>query len=320
MVLDCSTGPCWGDGAAATLLDMTNLTTQMEMLARRLDALEVENTQLRAQLDDAPATTPAESRRFGRRNLLRLGGAAAAVGAGSVLLRPGVAGATTGAMQFGAANNAVGDETSLTSSSPQGTLTLSNSLSGAALRATNNSTFGLGGVAISAHTTNANNTLPALNVTDDGLGGAIFCEVTNENVTSPAIFGIVDAGNVAVFEAENDGTGMGLYAHVENAASAARPVYALTKGTGQGVLASIANAASKSAAVRAATTGSGIGVDASSALGMGGRFAGRTAQVQLVPSTSFSSHPSSGSAGQLFVDKSKRLWFCKGGTSWKQLA
>jgi hypothetical protein len=223
-------------------------------------------------------------------------------------------------MQFGAANDAAGDATTLTSTNGVSTLNLTNSFSGAALRATNSAASGPGGAAISAHTTFLNNTLPALTVTDDGLGGAIFCEVTNENVTSPAIFGLVDAGSVAVFEAENDGTGMGLYAHVENAASAARPVYALTKGTGQGVLASIANAASKSAAVRAATTGSGIGVDASSALGMGGRFAGRTAQVQLVPSTSFSSHPSSGSAGQLFVDKSKRLWFCKGGTSWKLLA
>ena len=227
---------------------MTDLTQQMETLARRLDALEVENSQLREQLDGAPAAGPAESRRFGRRNLLRLGGAAAAVGAGSVLLRPGVAGATTGAMQFGLPNDAGDAETTLTSSDGVSTLNLSNSFSGAALRATNNAASGGGGAAISAHTTFLNNTLPALTVTDDGLGGAIFCEVTNENVTSPAIFGLVDAGNVAVFEAENDGTGMGLYSHVENPTSAARPVYALTKGTGQAVLASIANTGSKSAA------------------------------------------------------------------------
>jgi hypothetical protein len=32
------------------------------------------------------------------------------------------------------------------------------------------------------------------------------------------------------------------------------------------------------------------------------------------------SHPGSGAKGDLFVDTSGRLWFCKGGMSWKQLA
>jgi len=54
-------------------------------------------------------------------------------------------------------------------------------------------------------------------------------------------------------------------------------------------------------------------------LGRGGVFAGKAAQVRLIASTA-STHPSSGAAGDLFVDKSKRLWFCKGGTSWKQIA
>lgn len=31
-------------------------------------------------------------------------------------------------------------------------------------------------------------------------------------------------------------------------------------------------------------------------------------------------HPTTGQAGDLYVDKSIRLWFCKGGTAWKQLA
>jgi hypothetical protein len=53
--------------------------------------------------------------------------------------------------------------------------------------------------------------------------------------------------------------------------------------------------------------------------GRGGVFEGKTAQLRLVPSTA-ASHPSSGSIGDLFLDKNKRLWFCKGGTSWKQIA
>lgn len=53
--------------------------------------------------------------------------------------------------------------------------------------------------------------------------------------------------------------------------------------------------------------------------GRGGVFQGKTAKLRLVPSTE-ASHPSSGSIGDLFLDKNKRLWFCKGGTSWKQIA
>ena len=40
---------------------------------------------------------------------------------------------------------------------------------------------------------------------------------------------------------------------------------------------------------------------------------------KLVPSAA-TVHPASGQMGDLFVDKTGRLWFCKGGTLWKQLA
>ena len=53
--------------------------------------------------------------------------------------------------------------------------------------------------------------------------------------------------------------------------------------------------------------------------GRGGVFRGPTAQARLMP-TGATTHPSSGAAGDLYVDKNHRLWFCKGGTSWKQLA
>jgi hypothetical protein len=43
-----------------------------------------------------------------------------------------------------------------------------------------------------------------------------------------------------------------------------------------------------------------------------------SAQVQLLASAA-TTHPSSGLRGELFVDKSGRLWFCKGTTTWKQL-
>jgi len=53
--------------------------------------------------------------------------------------------------------------------------------------------------------------------------------------------------------------------------------------------------------------------------GRGGVFQGKAAQVRLVPSTA-TSHPASGAAGDLFLDKSRRLWLCKGGATWKLIA
>jgi len=69
----------------------------------------------------------------------------------------------------------------------------------------------------------------------------------------------------------------------------------------------------------ARSTRTDIGVMGVSAHGRGGVFTGPVAQVRLTASTA-TSHPSSGARGDLFVDKSGRLWFCKGGASWKQLA
>lgn len=66
-----------------------------------------------------------------------------------------------------------------------------------------------------------------------------------------------------------------------------------------------------------AAGGSGAGVSASGA--RGGHFTGTAAAVNLAP-TAHASHPRSGSAGDLVVDRHHRLWFCKGGTNWKQLA
>jgi hypothetical protein len=78
---------------------MPDLSAEVQALARRVAALEAENEQLCTEQTPKP-------KRFDRRGLLRLGGVAAAAGAGSVLLRPGTAGATSGAMQFGATNDA----------------------------------------------------------------------------------------------------------------------------------------------------------------------------------------------------------------------
>ena len=64
---------------------------------------------------------------------------------------------------------------------------------------------------------------------------------------------------------------------------------------------------------------SSVGVRGWSPTGRGGRFAGEKAQIRLDPSAA-TSHPPSGQGGDLFVDKNKRLWFCKGGKTWVRLA
>ena len=62
-----------------------------------------------------------------------------------------------------------------------------------------------------------------------------------------------------------------------------------------------------------------VGVRGESPTGRGGVFKGNLAQLRLFPSIA-PSHPFRGALGDLFLDKNKRLWFCKGGTTWKQLA
>jgi hypothetical protein len=48
-------------------------------------------------------------------------------------------------------------------------------------------------------------------------------------------------------------------------------------------------------------------------------LSGGAAAINLVPTTA-KTHPVSGHLGDFVVDVSGRLWFCKGGTLWHQLA
>jgi hypothetical protein len=52
--------------------------------------------------------------------------------------------------------------------------------------------------------------------------------------------------------------------------------------------------------------------------GRGGVFGGSAAQLRLMPGST--AHPASGQLGDLFLDDSGALWFCKGDTTWKQIA
>lgn len=92
---------------------------------------------LRRQLADTEQRLEAMQQRLtSRRQLLRLGGAAAVGAAAAAIAQPGVVAAATGDMQYGAVNNAGTDETELRGSSQLFTMRVSNSsLFGNALEA-----------------------------------------------------------------------------------------------------------------------------------------------------------------------------------------
>jgi len=110
----------------------------------------------------------------------------------------------------------------------------------------------------------------------------------------------------------NTGAGSGVYG---TNSSTGAGVYG-TSHAGPGVFGYVS---SSSEAFYAVNSGAGPAISAVSGHGRGGVFAGTSvAQIQLTPGGS--THPASGSAGDLYVDHSARLWFCKGGKTWKQLA
>jgi hypothetical protein len=72
----------------------------------------------------------------------------------------------------------------------------------------------------------------------------------------------------------------------------------------------------------AQTGGTGPGLKATSVAGRGIVASGKVAPLQLKPSKS-ASRPTRGETGDLFVDKTGRLWFCQVGgatATWKQIA
>ena len=136
--------------------------------------------------------------------------------------------------------------------------------------------------------------------------------------SSPEARAVIDRGAPSI-DSRQGGSGDGLFAHIENVANANRAVFGRTVGVGIAIVASVANEHSSASASKGTTVGSGPGVEGQSALGVGGKFAGKAAQLELVPSTAVVP-PATGAAGQLFVDRANRLWFCQGGSAWKQLA
>jgi hypothetical protein len=132
-----------------------------------------------------------------------------------------------------------------------------------------------------------------------------------------------------------------VYGQITNAASSGSAVHGVTNGPGSGVSGSTASATGAgvsgvstapgyygsgvvgtqtslgSGVVGKSTSGNGvygtttngIGVFGASTTARGGQFSGGVAQIRLVPASA-ASHPSSGKAGDLFLDSTARLWLC----------
>jgi hypothetical protein len=175
-------------------------------------------------------------------------------------------------------------------------------------------------------TNNAHAAIHAINASTDPNSAAVYGEMTDPAATGNGVVGLAFTGAGVMGASGSSGPGvLGIagdaqaivaWASDNNSAPALEVEH---DGRGHGVYSHLESASTTRAALRGNTLGTGAGVDASSAQGVGGKFTGQKAQIYLVPSTA-SSHPASGSPGQLFVDKSKRLWYCTGTSTWLQLA
>jgi hypothetical protein len=287
----------------------------MDVAAReaRLARLEQEIAELRRDNQSLPAVVSepeqgaGEGEKLPRREVLK--GAAYALGAVSLsLMGTQRAEATTGFMQYGAFQHSDTSVTGLGSSSISGTLILNNSFQGA-----EDPTLGRvllaessGGHAIHATVSGS---------VGDGVKVEVFGFGHGVHVVKPGEFGHCVLG----FQNSPDS----FYAALAGVTQGAGPgLHGRGEGTGQGVWGEINDSSKTQAAIIGTTEGSGPAIEGRSVRGRGGAFRGKKAQIRLIPSTA-TTKPSTGSRGDLFVDSSGRLWYCKTGgstTGWKQLA
>jgi hypothetical protein len=266
------------------------------------------------------ATQPASiaeagTKRLDRRGMLRFGGVAAVAGTAAAVMGAKAAGATTGVMHFGATNGAGTTNTSLASSNSQSTLAARNTGLGHGIVGDASNPDGRG---YGVFGTGDGGAGVAGGTRGDGPGVRAYAAPGARGSALQAL--TLEAHNAEpTISSHQIGAGHGVYTHIENASNASSALYGRTGGVGHALLGAIVNPQSAAAAARVGTQGSGPGLEALSSKGVGASFQGKTAQVELIPSSD-ASHPASGKGGQLFVDSSKRLWFCRGGTNWQRLA
>jgi hypothetical protein len=141
-------------------------------------------------------------------------------------------------------------------------------------------------------------------IAQGGNGVGVSASGDSVGVAASGGFGVSASGATAVVATGQGASGVAVSATADSSKPA---VNSTNSGTGAGVL---------------GTSVGGPGVRGASTKARGGVFSGGPAQIQLQPGTG-STHPKSGVRGDLYADKTGRLWFCKksGATAtWHQIA
>jgi hypothetical protein len=131
--------------------------------------------------------------------------------------------------------------------------------------------------------------------------------VTGNGKTGVAVAAF-STGNVPTIHATNSGTGAAVRA-------------TMSGGSGLGGTGAVVGDCKAGPGVLGLSE-KAAGVQGQSNTGTGGIFAGGSAQVRLTPGA-LASHPAGGQQGDLYCDRTGRLWFCKNGgahATWKQMA
>ncbi len=287
---------------------------------------------------------PAVARRTALRGLGRLAAGGAGLAVGAALLRGEPAAATTGNFQFGAPNNAGADSTSLVGSAVDVFTVTASTFAATAIKG-----VGTEGTGVHGHTdatgngvlaTSSNDTA-ALAATNSGTGPAATFVAGSSDPTVTVIgsqaghaitvdntvgsgLSVVATGTAIFAESSGDGAGL--------AATSLGPTAAVSAWATNSGPALEANSQSTAAAIRVVSTntasanavtiltdGFGSGVRSFANHGRGAELKGAKAALRLVPNAT-TTHPTTGSRGDMYVDRSGRLWYCRGGSKWVQLA
>jgi hypothetical protein len=139
--------------------------------------------------------------------------------------------------------------------------------------------------------------------------------VVGQSTSGSGVEGLSSTGSSVKGIKSDATTGAPVMGENTNPANGYAAVYGLTNGTGPAVY---GEGTAEGNGTSGVARGTGSGVYGQSDNGRGGRFKGKKAQIRLEPATT-TTHPASGDAGDIYLDKSKRLWLCKGGTTWVKI-
>lgn len=333
-------------------------------LQDELQALRDEVRQLRGQLaGPAPTATPDAPRLLTRRNLLRAAPVVAAGGALAAMSAAPAAAAVGQPLLLGEDNQAGTASTFLTGGNPSvlepalgvtggidtdslntpgvsmpgssgEALLVSGSPDGPAMTINGGATFG-GGEEIGTD---------AFRVTGIGPGTAVTVLLQDEVDGTPGPStgkGVAVTTETADAVVISTGSGHALKAAVTSSGATSDAATVSYAGKGRGLYVESTSGTNINGTItgvndgaagiglwgeQRGTTGAGFGVvGVGGKAGRGARVSGGAAALQMLPSSA-ATHPTTGKAGDFFVDASARLWYCQKSSSgaiaatWKQLA